>query len=45
MAYLPPHKLALAVSVTMQEKASLEGNLSTNISKEIAAYFAPEAPL
>jgi CubicO group peptidase (beta-lactamase class C family) len=45
MAYLPSHKLALAVSVTMKEKASLEGNLSTNIAKEIAAFLAPEAPL
>jgi D-alanyl-D-alanine carboxypeptidase len=45
MAYLPSRKLALAVSVTLKEKASLEGNLSTTIAKEIAAYLAPGAPL
>lgn len=37
-------KLAIAVSVTLNEKASLSGNLSTNVLKEIAAYLAPEAP-
>lgn len=45
MAYLPSHKLAIAVSVTMREKASMDGNLSTDVLKEIAAYLAPEAPL
>jgi D-alanyl-D-alanine carboxypeptidase len=45
MAYLPSRKLAIAVSVTLKEKASLEGNLSTDVLKEIAAYLAPEAPL
>lgn len=45
MAYLPSHKLAIATSVTLREKASLEGNLSTDVLKEIAAYLAPEAPL
>ena len=45
MAYLPSRKLALAVSVTMKEEASLEGNLSTTIAKEIAAYLEPEAAL
>ncbi|MGH6866281.1 MAG: hypothetical protein ACREDO_08965 [Methyloceanibacter sp.] len=45
MAYLPSRKLAIAVSVTLKEKASMEGNLSTDVLKEIAAYLAPEAPL
>jgi CubicO group peptidase (beta-lactamase class C family) len=44
MVYLPSHKLALAVSVTLKEKASLQGNLSTTIAKEIAAYLVPETP-
>jgi D-alanyl-D-alanine carboxypeptidase len=44
MAYLPSRKLAIAVSATMQAKASMEGNLSTEILKEIAAYLTPEAP-
>lgn len=44
MAYLPSRKLALAVSVTLKEKASLDGNLSTDVLKDIAAYLAPEAP-
>ncbi|MGH6735967.1 MAG: serine hydrolase domain-containing protein [Methyloceanibacter sp.] len=44
MAYLPSHKLALAVSVTMEEEASLEGNFSTDVLKDIAAYLAPDAP-
>jgi hypothetical protein len=45
MAYLPSRKLAIAVSVTLKEKASLDGNFSTNVLKEIAAYLAPESPL
>jgi D-alanyl-D-alanine carboxypeptidase len=45
MAYLPSHKLAVAVSATVREKASMDGNLSTDVLKEIAAYLAPEAPL
>jgi D-alanyl-D-alanine carboxypeptidase len=45
MAYLPSHKLAIAVSVTLREKASTEGNLSTDVLKAIAAYLVPEAPL
>ena len=44
MAYLPARKLAIAVSVTLGEKASQDGNLSTDLLKEIAAYLAPEAP-
>lgn len=45
MAYLPPRKLAIAVSVTMKENASLEGNFSTDVVREIAAYLAPGAPM
>jgi D-alanyl-D-alanine carboxypeptidase len=45
MAYLPASKLAIAVSVTMGEKASLSGNLSTDVLKEIAAYLAPNTLL
>ena len=44
MAYLPSRKLAIAVSVTVGDKAA-EGNLSTDVLREIAAYLAPEAPL
>lgn len=44
MAYLPPLELAIAVSVTLGEKAPVEGNLSTALLMEIAAYLAPEAP-
>jgi D-alanyl-D-alanine carboxypeptidase len=44
MAYLPAQKLAIAVSVTLNEKASMSGNLSTDLLKEIAAYLASEAP-
>lgn len=45
MAYLPARKLAMAVSVTVDDGASLEGNLSTDVLKKIAAYLAPEAPM
>jgi D-alanyl-D-alanine carboxypeptidase len=45
MAYLPSHKLAIAVSVTLREKASTEENLSSDVLKTIAAYLVPEAPL
>jgi D-alanyl-D-alanine carboxypeptidase len=45
MAYLPSNKLAVAVSATVREKASMDGNLSTEVLKEIAAYLAPEVPL
>ena len=34
-----------AVSVTLREKASRDGNLSTDVLKEIAAYLVPESPL
>ena len=44
MAYLPSRKLAIAVATTLREKASMDGNLSTDVFKEIAAYLAPEAP-
>jgi D-alanyl-D-alanine carboxypeptidase len=42
MAYLPSRKLAIAVAVTMDDGASAEGNLSTGVLEEIAAYLAPE---
>ena len=45
MAYLPAGKLAIAVSVTVNDGASLEGNLSTDVLKHIAAYLAPGAPM
>jgi CubicO group peptidase (beta-lactamase class C family) len=45
MAYLPARKLAIAVSATMKPEASQDGNLSTDILEEIAAYLAPEASL
>jgi hypothetical protein len=45
MAYLPARKLAIAVSVTVNEGASLEANLSTEVLKGIAAYLAPWAPM
>ena len=38
-------KLAIVVSTTMQPEASQEGNLSTDLLKEIAAALAPDAPL
>jgi hypothetical protein len=44
MAYPPACKLAIDVSVTLGEKASQDGNLSTEVLKEIAAYLAPVAP-
>lgn len=45
MAYLPANKLALAVSVTVEEEAAADGNLSTDVLREIAAYLAPSSPL
>ena len=45
MAYLPSQKHAIAVSVILGDKASLDGNLSTDVLKEIAAYLAPGALL
>jgi D-alanyl-D-alanine carboxypeptidase len=45
MAYLPSRKLAIAVSAIVNDGAPLEGNLSTEILKRIAAYFAPGVPL
>jgi CubicO group peptidase (beta-lactamase class C family) len=44
MAYLPSKKLAIAVAVTLQEGAPAGGNRSIEITKEIAAYLAPESP-
>jgi CubicO group peptidase (beta-lactamase class C family) len=45
MVYLPAQKLAIAVSVTMGQKAPEEGNLSTPIAREIAAFLAPAHPM
>lgn len=45
MAYLPSAKLAIAVAVTMDEGASPDGNLSTGVLKDIAAYLAPAHPM
>ncbi len=45
MAYLPSRKLAIAVSSTLGQKASLEGNRSTDLARDIAQYLAPERPL
>jgi D-alanyl-D-alanine carboxypeptidase len=44
MAYLPARKLAIAVSVTVEEKAPNEQNLSTDVLRAIAAYLAPDHP-
>ncbi|MFO1208451.1 MAG: serine hydrolase domain-containing protein [Amaricoccus sp.] len=44
MAYLPSRHLAIATSVTVGPSAA-DGNLSTDLLREIAAYLAPEAPL
>lgn len=45
MAYLPVQKLAIVVSATTGQKALDEGNLSTVVLKEIAAYLAPDHPM
>jgi D-alanyl-D-alanine carboxypeptidase len=45
MSYLPTQKLAIVVSVTQGPKASEDGNLSTTVLKEIAAYLAPGHPM
>ncbi|MEQ1956434.1 serine hydrolase domain-containing protein [Mesorhizobium sp. CN2-181] len=45
MGYLPEGRMSLAVSVTMDAGASMEGNLSTDVFKKIASYLAPDAPL
>ena len=45
MAYLPSRKLAIAVTATLKPEATLEGNLSTTVLREISKYLAPEAPL
>ena len=44
MAYLPARQLAIATSVTVGDQAA-DGNLSTELLRQIAAYLAPEAPL
>jgi CubicO group peptidase (beta-lactamase class C family) len=44
MTYLPSEDLAIAVSVTVKEGAP-DGNLSTVLTKAIAAYLVPDKPL
>lgn len=44
MAYLPSEDLAIAVSVTVNEDTP-DGNLSTVLTKAIAAYLVPDKPL
>jgi len=44
MTYLPSEDLAIAVSVTVKEDAP-DGNLSTELTKAIAAYLLPGNPL
>jgi hypothetical protein len=39
VADFPAKRLAIAVSVTLGDKASVGGNLSTDVLKEIAAYW------
>jgi D-alanyl-D-alanine carboxypeptidase len=45
MAYLPSRKLAIAISVTVDESADPDHNYSTDIFKDLAAEFVPEVPL
>jgi CubicO group peptidase (beta-lactamase class C family) len=45
MAYLPSRKLAIAVSVTVDETADPDHNYSTDIFKDLAREFVPEVPL
>ena len=45
MAYLPSRKLAIAISVTVDETADPDHNYSTDIFKDLAAEFVPEVPL
>jgi len=45
MAYLPARKLAIAISVTVDETADPDRNYSVDILKDLAAELVPEAPL
>ena len=45
MAYLPARKLAIAISVTVNETGDPDQNYSTDILKDLAAEFVPESPL
>jgi CubicO group peptidase (beta-lactamase class C family) len=45
MAYLPSRKLAIAISVTVDETADPDRNYSPDIFKDVAAEFVPEVPL
>jgi hypothetical protein len=42
MAYLQSRKLAIAASVTLNDGAALEGNLSADVLQKVAAYLVPE---
>jgi CubicO group peptidase (beta-lactamase class C family) len=45
MAYFPARKFATAIAVTVDETADPDRNYSTDILKDLAAEFVPEAPL
>jgi CubicO group peptidase (beta-lactamase class C family) len=45
MAYHPELDLGIVASVTREPEVTDDGNLSTDLLKEIAAALAPEAPL
>jgi D-alanyl-D-alanine carboxypeptidase len=44
MAYLPSHKIAVAVTTTLGEKSSPSTNYSTQIFQSIGTYLAPDHP-
>ena len=44
MAYLPSHKIAIAVTTTLGEKSSPSTNYSTQIFQSIGTYLAPDYP-
>jgi D-alanyl-D-alanine carboxypeptidase len=44
MAYLPSHKIAIAVTTTLGEKSSPSTNYSTLIFQSIGTYLAPDHP-
>jgi len=43
MAYLPACKLAIAISVTVDETADPDRNYSVDVLKDLAAKLVPEA--
>lgn len=44
MAYLPSHKIAIAVTTTLGPKSSSSTNYSTQIFQSIGTYLAPDHP-